>query len=69
MSRGWAEREGERTSSSLRGVSLDLVMGLYLMNHEIMARAEIKSWTLNQLRTPLLYLFKEQDFDCIDILY
>ena len=53
MSRGGAEREREgekeREKESLHTVSTEPCVGLELNDHEIMTRAEIKSWMLNQL--------------------
>ena len=43
------EWEKERIPSRLHTVSPEPDVGLELMNHEIMTRAETKSWTLNQL--------------------
>ena len=47
MSRGEAEREGERIPSSLCAASTELNLGFDLRNHEIMTRAKTKSRTLN----------------------
>ena len=47
MSRGAAEKEGERMPGRLCAVSMEPDMGLKFMNHEIMTSADIKSWTLN----------------------
>ena len=63
MSRGGAERQGERIPSRLRAVSAEPDAGLDLTDHEIMTGAEINSLTLNRLPDPdthpnLLYTFK-----------
>ena len=52
MSGVGVERKGERIPSRLCAVGSEPNMGLELMNHEIMTRAYIKSWTLNQLSHP-----------------
>ena len=46
------ERGRERIPSKLWAVSTQPDAGLKPKKHEIMTRAEIKSWTLNQLSHP-----------------
>ena len=47
-SEGGAERESQADSI----LCMEPDVGLDCTNHEIMTRAEIKSWTLNQLNHP-----------------
>ena len=52
MSRGGAERGGDRIPSKLCAASTEPDAGLEFVNHEIMTEAEIKSQMFNQLSHP-----------------